>query len=123
MRLSDQQWAFGRDVNMLTNYLISRGVKYTIGKAWRRPSTQKWLYKKGWTDIEKGGDHFYKLGIDIFVWINGRFMRNNFSNKELVEPLGTYWKNLNPLNHWGGDWIIGKDHQPDLAHYGRKLMR
>ena len=128
MLLSEQQYLFAKDMNTFTNYLIKRGIKFTIGECWRRPSTQLWLYEKGWSKTKTNSMHLYKLAEDIFVWINGKFMKNTPENKELVKPLGTMWENLNPdLNRWGGNFetrVKGKL-VPfiDLAHYERRKVK
>ena len=59
----------------------------------------------------------YKLAIDIFFWIGGKYIANEPENVETIEPLGKYWEKLNEDNYWLGHTIIGG--KPDLNHFGR----
>jgi len=119
VKLSDQQFEFGRDVVLLLLFLQRNGIKYSIGECWRRRELQKALKEKGWSNTEEGG-HQDKLAIDIFMWIDGIFIGYTWENRDRLLFVGNFWKSLNPLNVWGGDWCINE--KPDLVHFERKRI-
>jgi hypothetical protein len=119
VKLSDQQYEFGKDVILLLMFLHRNGIKYSLGECWRRPETQKILHEKGYSNVDKGG-HQDKLAIDIFMWLNGKFMEYTWENRDRLIFVGDFWKSLNQLNVWGGDWTIHS--KPDLVHFERKRV-
>ena len=121
MSLSDQQYEFGKDVILLLMFLHRKGIKYSLGECWRRPETQRILKEKGYSNVE-GGGHQDKLAIDIFMWLNGKFMGYTWENRDRLIFVGDFWKSLNPLNVWGGDWAIKTKSGlvSDLVHFERR---
>ncbi len=115
-KMSDLQFEFAKDLNIFFCYMISRQIKFTIGECWRRYSTQKWLYENHWSNTLRS-DHMYKLAIDIFFWIGGKYIDNSPGNVEIIQPLGKHWEMLNPANYWNGFVMIKG--RPDLNHFGR----
>ena len=112
MSLSDEQWEFLIDVASLIDYAEREGYKMTAGHLFRT-SAQQYLYFFGYTLTEKlkliktkkrsktkSGYHQKRLAIDFNVFINGKL---TYTVND-IKPLGEYWKSLNPLNVWGGDW-------------------
>jgi hypothetical protein len=39
---------------------------------------------------------------------------------DLIRPYGEYWKSLNPLNRWGGDFKMKKG-KSDAGHFERNV--
>ncbi len=52
--------------------------------------------------------HLIKLAVDLALFKNGELL----STLEDYKPLGEYWKSLDPLCCWGGDF-----HSPDADHF------
>lgn len=53
--------------------------------------------------------HLIRLAIDLNVFKDGVF----FKTVEEYRPLGDYWKTLDPLCCWGGDFTT----RPDADHF------
>ena len=52
--------------------------------------------------------HLYGLAQDINLYKNEKYLRTTAAHKFA----GEFWKSLNPLNRWGGDFT-----KPDGNHY------
>ena len=60
--------------------------------------------------------HLDKLAIDLQLFVNGAYQ----TETEAYKPLGDFWKTLNPLCRWGGDFTSRKDgNHFSLTHEGR----
>lgn len=115
MRLSDQQFEFAQDSILLELWMIRQGYKFTYGEAWRSDEEQKRLFDARLSDIEGRGPHGNRLAKDYNIWVNG----NLTYEKELLKLIGEYWKILNPLNRWGGDFKVDEK-KWDTGHFERR---
>jgi hypothetical protein len=60
--------------------------------------------------------HLLRLAIDLNLFIGGTYQTATVAYK----PLGEYWKALNPLCRWGGDFKSRPDgNHFSLEHEGR----
>jgi hypothetical protein len=115
---SEQQRLFAKLVGDLLVWIYysqaSMGWEITFGEAWRTP-------EQAALDASKGigiahSLHTERMAIDLNLWKNGAYT----SNPEDYRPIGDYWKLLNPLCRWGGDFkIVDADHF-SLAWDGRE---
>jgi hypothetical protein len=112
LTLGEKQRVFTRNVAKLITWAYEQGFEITFGEAWRTPEQAALNAKKG-SGISTSL-HISRLAIDLNLFRDGRFLVKSEDHR----PLGTYWKSLNPLNCWGGDF---KDSRglpaPDGNHY------
>jgi len=57
--------------------------------------------------------HLKSLADDWYIWKDGADVTEIMS-----KPLGDYWKSLDPLNRFGGDFVHPR---PDWYHYERNI--
>lgn len=62
----------------------------------------------------KGGCHYAKLAIDINLFDNGIWITNG--DDPIYKRLGAYWKALDPLCRWGGDFKKKDSNHFSVAH-------
>jgi len=119
MKLSDQQYIFAKDLIHLAIYIRDdeEVTKFSIGEVWRPFEWQEILVKKGFSQT-LDSDHLNKMAVDIYFWIDGKFVKNEWESKPLLDEIGEYWEALNTLNYWGGNFKSFCD----MNHFGRKLM-
>ena len=119
MNLSDQQYLFAKDVIRLLSYIRDDEEisKFSIGEVWRPLEWQEILHKRGFSQT-LDSDHLNKMAVDIYFWIDGRFIKNIWENKPLLSEIGEYWVELNDHNYWGGHFKT----LCDLNHFGRKRL-
>lgn len=119
MSLSDQQYEFVKDLHLLLGFIIDdpRIDKCSIGEVWRRDfpfpvydkkgeeyhSIQNMLIKMGWSKT-RASNHLYKLAVDIFFWVDEKFVDNEKENIGLLAHVGKYWESLHLKNKWGGHY-------------------
>lgn len=106
MTLGEKQRLFTRYVGMLIAHAYKHGFELTFGDAYRSPAQAAANAAAG-TGIAKSL-HTQRLAVDLNLFVNGQFMTDSSAHK----PLGEYWKSLDPLNRWGGDFK-----KPDGNHY------
>jgi hypothetical protein len=111
MKLQDQQWEFLKDVAKLIQYADSIGYELTGGELYRTKERAALNAKKG-SGIAKSL-HTQRLAIDFNLFVHGEWRQDSDSHK----LLGAYWKKLNVLNRWGGDFKS----RPDGNHYERNI--
>lgn len=99
----EHQCLFLLDVAKLLNYAASLGIILTGGELYRTKEQQDIYMKQGKTKREDS-NHMRRLAIDLNAFRDGVMI----SSKEM-EPLGTFWKSLHPLNRWGGDFKTLQD--------------
>ena len=104
MKLSEKQFIFTRNVAKLIEYIFESGYYCTLGEAYRSKE-QAAIYEK----LKKGTAnslHCDRLAIDLNLFSpEGEYL----TATEEYQKFGTYWKNLNPANRWGGDFLQRKD--------------
>lgn len=108
MKLSDHQWEFLKDLAQLIQYAESLGYKLTGAELYRTPE-QAALNAKSGKGISDSL-HTKRLAVDLNLFINGEYRTDTASHAKL----GQFWKSLNPINRWGGDFS-----RPDGNHYER----
>lgn len=64
----------------------------------------------------RGSLHELRLAIDLNLFINGVYVTDSDKYKLVAD----YWKSLNPLNCWGGDFITKDGNHFSMTHEGRK---
>jgi hypothetical protein len=139
MKLQPEQWKFFQDSAKLKVFAVDWAVKngYTIvEKEVQRTQLQAWanglmknaLVTAEWDDgtqahfhEQVGGVgktqslHLNALARDWILFKDGK----DVSSKETMKPLGEYWKSLDPVNRWGGDFILPR---PDPYHFERNAV-
>lgn len=88
MTLSEKQQVFSVCVAKLILFANGAGYKITFGDA---------LAKGGHI---AGSYHYKGLAVDLNLFKNGEYL----TKTEDHSFLGEYWKSLNPLCTWGGDF-------------------
>lgn len=85
--LTDQQRLFTQLLGLLIQYANIMGYGLTVGDAYRDPATTKFLHGK-------------RLAMDFNLFKDGQYLVKS----EDYKFLGDFWKALNPLCCWGGDF-------------------
>lgn len=96
MTLREKQSRFVFLVAKFILFAYLEGYELTFGDAWAK------------TGHKPKSFHYNRLAIDFNLFKNGEFLTDTVSHK----PLGEYWKSLDPLCSWGGDFS-----DPDGNHY------
>lgn len=107
-----KQQRFVALVATLINWAYANGYALTLGEAYRTPQQAQWNAEHG-KGIAKSL-HTLRLAIDLNLFVNGEFR----TDLESYRPLGEYWKTLDPLARWGGDFRDAHGNQnPDANHF------
>lgn len=113
MSLSKHQQIFAEHVMRLLLFIISNGYKVTFGEAQRTIEQQK-IYFDSKKSLTMDSMHLKKLAIDL----NFFDKQNNLTyDKNELTFIADYWKSLDPLNRWGGDF----KRLSDTPHFERFL--
>ncbi len=99
MTLREKQSIFLLNVSKLIQWAFTQGYELTGGELLRTHEQQAIHLKNGKTKV-KISKHQKKLAIDLNLFINGVYQRNN----EAYKPLAEYWKSLHANNRAGYDW-------------------
>lgn len=112
MTLGEKQRLFTRYIGMLIAFAYKQGYELTFADAYRSPEQAAANAKSG-AGISNSL-HGKRLAVDFNLFVNGQYITDSMGHK----PLGEYWKSLDPLNRWGGDFKdkAGKP-KPDGNHY------
>lgn len=111
MKLSTQQQYFSQDIAKLIFFANALGINLTFGEAYRTEYQQKEYMRTGKSKT-MNSNHLRRLAVDFNFFIGGKL----YWEHELINDLGTYWKSLNTLNRWGGDWKF-----KDTPHFERNV--
>lgn len=98
MMLGSKQRLFVKLVGSLIGWAYSNGYELTFGETVRSVEEAKKNAEDG-----KGitnSLHVIKLAVDLNLFKDGVYQ----TSWEAYTPLGTYWKTLDPLCRWGGDF-------------------
>jgi hypothetical protein len=106
------QFEFTRNFALLLIYADRMGYQISLGEAWRPPETAQ-LYASQGRGISNSL-HKDRLAVDINLFRDGIYLRD----VDAYKPLGDFWKELSPLNAWGGDFKDGQGFpKPDAVHF------
>lgn len=112
MTLGQKQRLFTKLVGQLVGWAYERGYELTFGDAYRSPEQAAANAASG-SGI-KNSNHTRRLAVDFNLFINGEYMTSSAA----YEPLGSYWKSLDPLCAWGGDFSKPDGNHFSLEHEG-----
>lgn len=112
MSLSDQQQVFTHNVGKLIIFAYDKGYSLTFGDAYRDPRLAV-LNAQAGKGIVKSL-HTQRLAVDLNLFKDGMYM----AKSEDYAELGQYWKTLDPLNRWGGDFKPVPDGNHFSSTYG-----
>lgn len=111
MTLGDAQRAFARNVAYLIEYVYDKGFMCTLGDAYRDPRSHGEMGEKKAYGRAKSA-HKQRLAIDLNLFdAEGNYLRHTEAHRQF----GEFWKGLDPMNRWGGDFS-----KPDGNHYSRE---
>lgn len=88
MSLGSDQRKFTLLISKLIQWAYDHGYEITCGDFWARDSHSEDSY------------HYKRLAADLNLFINGVYLTKTIDH----EPLGKYWKSLDPKCSWGGDF-------------------
>lgn len=112
MNLSQKQRLFIRYLGTLITWAYKSGYELTGGDLFRSQE-QATANAAAGTGI-KNSLHSLRLAVDLNLWIDGSYVTDSFAYK----PLGDYWKSLDPLCRWGGDFKDANGRpKPDGNHF------
>ena len=100
-------------VAKLILYVYGEGFELTWGEAYRTPQQAQWDAQHG-TGIAQSV-HCDRLAVDLQLFKDGVYL----TDPEEYKFMGDYWKQLDPLCRWGGDFkTVDADHF-SLSYGGR----
>lgn len=107
-----KQRLFTRYVGMLIAWAYKHGYELTFGDAYR--SAEQAAVNSASGKGISNSLHCRRLAVDFNLFIDGVYQ----THSEAYKPLGDYWKALDPLARWGGDFKDkrGKP-KPDGNHF------
>jgi hypothetical protein len=103
MTLGEKQRLFVRLIGKLIEWTYAQGYELTFGESFDDDNIGHM----------RNSLHYVRLAQDLNLFKDGKWLQKS----EDHGPLGAYWKTLNPLCRWGGDWNDGNHYS--LAHEGR----
>jgi len=106
-----EQAEFLLDFCALIQKATSLGFTVTAGEL-LRPIEMQEIYVRTGRSLTMRGKHLEKLAGDLNFFIAGKYI----TSKEVLQPLGDYWEELDPKNSWGGNWNSIKD----MPHFERR---
>lgn len=117
MKLSKKQQIFTECVGSLIMYAASKGYGLTFGDAYRDPRVHgEPGEKKSYS--ASSSNHKIRLAVDFNLFVNGNYIQN--SDHPAYKDLGSFWKSLNKMCAWGGDFKSGDANHFSFEHNGRK---
>lgn len=100
-------------VGMLIDFVYANGFELSWGEAFRTQQQAEWDAEHG-TGIAQSV-HCDRLAVDLQLFMNGVYI----TDPAAYQFMGDYWKQLNPLCRWGGDFkTVDADHF-SLTYGGR----
>ncbi len=114
MTLSQKQQKLSVLVAKLILWAHEKGYGLTFGEAYRPPEQAALNAQKG-SGISNSL-HTKRLAVDVNLFINGTYQTDSAA----YQPLGDYWKTLDPECAWGGDFKKPDGNHFSLAHEGVK---
>lgn len=114
MTLGEKQRLFVRLVGDLIGWAYANGYELSFGETVRSEAAAAANAATG-TGISRS-NHIVRLAIDLNLFRDGRYEPDSDAHK----PLGDYWKTLDPLCRWGGDFKRRDGNHYSLEHEGIK---
>lgn len=112
MTLGEKQRRFTELLARLIQWAYDNGFELTLGEAYRTPEQAALNAQKG-SGISNSL-HTRRLAIDMNLFIEGQYQ----TQSEAYRPLGEYWKSLDPLCCWGGDFSRPDGNHFSMTHEG-----
>ena len=109
MRLSEKQAIFAVNVAKLILHINDSGYTCTFGEVYRTSEQAQWNAARGIGIADSL--HCIRLAVDLMLFKDGVWTTSG----EHYRPFGEYWKTLNSLNRWGGDFKLR-----DFVHFEMK---
>jgi hypothetical protein len=109
MSINKAQYIFSRNLAKLVDYIFEVGYNCTIREVYRTKEQAEIYAKEGKGIVNS----LHSLGLAADIYIS-KFLDKppELSDIELYRKFGDYWKKLNPLNRWGGDFT-----RVDAVHF------
>ena len=111
MSLVEEQAAFLKDVRKLLAKAEELGFVVTGGELYRTTEQQQ-IYVNTGRSTTMNSNHLRRCAIDFNFFKDGKLIYDLV----ILNPLGLYWRSLDPKNDWGGFWKSFKD----VPHFERK---
>jgi len=115
--LGNAQRAFARDFTKLQVFILAQGYEFTYGDLYRDPRVHGQQGEKGSYSASKSA-HKQKCAGDLNFFLNGKYL----TDTEDYKFAGDYWKSLDPMNKWGGDFGATTN-RPNLGADGNHFSR
>src|SRR5450631_3667657 len=113
MTLGELQRLHVQMVGRLIGYTYAQGFELSWGEAFRTQEQAQWDAEHG-TGIAQSV-HCDRLAVDLQLFKDGVYL----TDPKEYRFMGDYWKQLDPLSRWGGDFSnVNADHF-SLAYGGR----
>lgn len=110
--LSEKQQRFAVLVAKLILWAFEHGYGITFGEAYRTLEQAQLNEKKGSGILNSL--HRQRLAVDLNLFANGKYQ----TDPEAYRPLGDYWKSLNLLCRYGGDFKSKDANHFSMEHEG-----
>lgn len=107
------QFRFSRYLGRLLVYADDTGIRLTMGECYRTPQQAAWNAAH---DLGiQNSLHQVRLAVDVQIFLEkgGAWVYADRGTEPEYKLLANYWKSLDPLCCWGGDFT----HSPDWDHY------
>lgn len=111
MKLIEHQRKFASDDHLLKGYILGMGYFLRQGEGYR-PKILAKIYAEQGIGIENSL-HEDRCAEDLIIDDPDG---NYITDSAKLKIFGDYWKKLDPLNRWGGDFEI-----PDGNHFSRSI--
>lgn len=113
MTLGEKQRLFSLNLALLTIFAYENGYQLTQGDGFRDSRVFGKVGEKAGYGHAKSA-HKQRLAHDYNLFINGVYQITSEAHK----ILGEYWKDLHPLNRWGGDFKNADGNHYSMEHNG-----
>lgn len=113
-QLVERQHVFAGNIARLILHAIGLGYQVAGGEWWRSYYEAQRLEGLGLGTATSL--HCERLAFDLILRRDGKWLRFT----EDYAALGAYWKGLDKLNRWGGDFIRKDGNHFSMEYQGRK---
>lgn len=112
MTLSNHQFEFMKDFNLLLDFIIHVKKYKVTGKELLRPQEMQQIHYDNGVSKTLESNHLYGCAVDLIIFIDNK----PCYDKDKLSEIGMFWQNLNKLNRWGGFWKF-----KDTPHFERNI--